>query len=188
MNKLETDLTPACFGKIRAMFLVIVTSLRHFLGWTVSAFRSRQNLIVDNLALRQQLLALHAKRPRRRLTTVPNENFVHADTDVIFPGEPRSSSSSRTCLRLVNANLQVRVCAREHGSATDFKRPGDAARSTVDSGSFRQPVVRSGGAVRRLAIPLRLVLAPAAEPVVARASPSPTRDAFSIGDSNRNTN
>jgi hypothetical protein len=31
--------------------------------------------------------------------SVPNENFVHADTDVIFPGEPRSSSSSRNCLR-----------------------------------------------------------------------------------------
>jgi hypothetical protein len=52
------------------MILVIVTSLRHFLGWTVSAFSSRQNLILENLALRQQLLALHAKRPGRRLTTL----------------------------------------------------------------------------------------------------------------------
>src|SRR5580704_10604470 len=52
------------------MILVIVTSLGHFLGWTVSAFSSRQNLILENLALRQQLLALHAKRPRRRLTTL----------------------------------------------------------------------------------------------------------------------
>ena len=52
------------------MILVVVTSLRHFLGWTVSAFSSRQNLILENLALRQQLLALHAKRPRRRLTTL----------------------------------------------------------------------------------------------------------------------
>jgi hypothetical protein len=52
------------------MILVIVTLLRHFLGWTVSAFSSRQNLILENLALRQQLLALHAKRPRRRLTTL----------------------------------------------------------------------------------------------------------------------
>jgi hypothetical protein len=38
------------------MILVIVTSLRHFLRWTVSAFSSRQNLILENLALRQQLL------------------------------------------------------------------------------------------------------------------------------------
>jgi hypothetical protein len=51
------------------MILVIVTSLRHFLG-TVSAFSSRQNLILENLALRQQLLPRHAKRPRRRLTTL----------------------------------------------------------------------------------------------------------------------
>jgi hypothetical protein len=42
--------------------------LRHVLGWVVGAFRSRENLILENLALRQQLLALHAQRPRRRLT------------------------------------------------------------------------------------------------------------------------
>src|SRR3989454_6427155 len=43
-------------------------SLRHFLGWIVSPFCSRQELILENLALRQQLVALHAKRPRRRLS------------------------------------------------------------------------------------------------------------------------
>ena len=43
-------------------------SLRHFLGWIVSSFCSRQELILENLALRQQLVALHAKRPRRRLS------------------------------------------------------------------------------------------------------------------------
>src|SRR5580700_4636954 len=50
------------------MILAIVRSFRHVLGWVVSAFRSRENLILENLALRQQLLALHAKRPQRRLT------------------------------------------------------------------------------------------------------------------------
>src|SRR5215475_697426 len=44
--------------------------LRHFVGWMVCLFRSRQDLILENLALRQQLLALNAKRPRRRLSTV----------------------------------------------------------------------------------------------------------------------
>ena len=34
------------------------------------AFRSRERLILENLALRQQLLALHTKRPRRRLTAL----------------------------------------------------------------------------------------------------------------------
>ena len=44
--------------------------LRHLLGCFVSAFRSREDLILENLALRQQLLALHTKRPRRRLSAV----------------------------------------------------------------------------------------------------------------------
>src|SRR5262252_2194847 len=51
--------------KISAMF----PSLRHLVGWVVIAFRPRQDLILENLALRQQLLVLHAKRPRRRLST-----------------------------------------------------------------------------------------------------------------------
>jgi putative transposase len=50
--------------KMSAMFC----TLRHLIGWLISAFCSRQDLILENLALRQQLLALHAKRPRRRLS------------------------------------------------------------------------------------------------------------------------
>ena len=46
----------------------MISSLRHLIGWIVSAFRSREDLILENLALRQQLLALHANRPRRRLS------------------------------------------------------------------------------------------------------------------------
>jgi|SRR6516162_4593896 len=46
----------------------MIVLLRHLLGWAVSALRSRQDLILENLALRQQLLAFHAQRPRRRLT------------------------------------------------------------------------------------------------------------------------
>ena len=57
----------------------------------------------------------------------------------------------------------------------------------VDSDSFRQPVVRSGGAVRRPAAPPRRAPFPEVESLVAMVSPSPTRDASSIGDSNRNT-
>ena len=59
----------ASFDKILAMVLVIIMSLRHLLGWAVSAFSSRENLILENLALRQQILALHAERPRRRPPT-----------------------------------------------------------------------------------------------------------------------
>ena len=50
------------------MIRAMIVWLGHLLGCLVSAFRSRQDLILENLALRQQLLALHAQRPRRRLT------------------------------------------------------------------------------------------------------------------------
>ena len=50
--------------------LTMIVSLRHLLGWLVSAFSSREDLILENLALRQQLLSLHANRPRRRLTAL----------------------------------------------------------------------------------------------------------------------
>jgi putative transposase len=48
----------------------MIVWLRHLLGWVVSVFRSREDLILENLALRQQLLALHASRPRRRLSAM----------------------------------------------------------------------------------------------------------------------
>jgi hypothetical protein len=52
------------------MIPAMIASLRHFLGWLVSGFRSREDLVLENLALHQQLLALHAQRPRRRLTAM----------------------------------------------------------------------------------------------------------------------
>src|SRR5580765_8784251 len=48
----------------------MIVSLRHSLGWLVSVFRSREDLVLENLALRRQLLALHAQQPRRRLTAL----------------------------------------------------------------------------------------------------------------------
>jgi hypothetical protein len=52
--------------KISAMF----SSLRHLIGWIVSALGSRKDLILENLALRQQPLSLHAKLPRRRVSAM----------------------------------------------------------------------------------------------------------------------
>src|SRR5215472_5024592 len=46
----------------------MIAFLRHLFGWILSSFGSRKNLALENLALRQQLLALHSKRPRRRLS------------------------------------------------------------------------------------------------------------------------
>jgi len=61
-RKLDSD--------VADMIPAMIASLRHFLGWLVSAFRSREDLVLENLALHQQLLALHAQRPRRRLTAM----------------------------------------------------------------------------------------------------------------------
>jgi putative transposase len=52
------------------MIPAMIASIRHFLGWIVSAFRSREDLVLENLALRRQLLALHAQQPCRRLTAL----------------------------------------------------------------------------------------------------------------------
>ena len=49
--------------------MLMISTLRHLIGWMICVFRSREDLLLENLALRQQLLALHNKRPRRRLAT-----------------------------------------------------------------------------------------------------------------------
>jgi hypothetical protein len=54
-----------CSVKILAM----IASLRNLLDWTVSAIRSPKE-VLENLPLCRQLLALHAQRPRRRLTAL----------------------------------------------------------------------------------------------------------------------
>src|ERR1700732_3816996 len=48
----------------------MIASLLHLFGWILSALGSRKDLVLENLALRQQLLALRTKRPRRRLSTM----------------------------------------------------------------------------------------------------------------------
>ena len=137
------------------------------------------------------------RRDRQELTTdgrsVSNENFVRPDNGVISTGVLRNSESQAVrgpacLLELLN---KIRGCTCVRGSAVRRQISNGqfhSAHSTVGSGCFRPPVVHSGGAVRRLGVPLRPTPLPAAERVVARASPSPTRDGFSIRDSNRNTN
>src|SRR6201982_2632988 len=62
----------------------MILALRHLLGGLVSAFHSREDLVLENLALHQQLLALHAQRPRRRLTTLHKLFWVALRT--LWPG------------------------------------------------------------------------------------------------------
>src|SRR4029077_6507302 len=74
----------------------MIVSLRHFLGWLVSAFRSREDLVLENLALRRQLLALHTQQPRRRLTAllklfwVSLRSFWSGWTKPLILGTPRT--------------------------------------------------------------------------------------------------
>ena len=54
----------------------MIRLLRRLVGWFIGAFRSREDLILENLAVRQQLLALHGKRPRRRLGSLDKVFWV----------------------------------------------------------------------------------------------------------------
>jgi putative transposase len=54
----------------------MITSLRHIVGWILISCDSRKDLILENLALRQQLLALHSTRPRRRLSAMQKMFWV----------------------------------------------------------------------------------------------------------------
>jgi hypothetical protein len=84
---------------------------------------------------------------------VPAEKSVQPMADVMPPPEPQSSSSLRPCLSLVN---EIRRCTRVQGSTVrtqSSKAQGEAARSVVDTGFFRQTVGRSGDAIHRPAAP-----------------------------------
>ena len=71
----------------------MIVLLRHFVGWLIGAFQSREDLILENLALRQQLLALHAKRPRPRLRSLDKLFWTPSgerglDEEITGPGHP----------------------------------------------------------------------------------------------------
>src|SRR3974377_2519708 len=89
-------------------------------------------------------------RTARVPTTVPPENAVHAITEALSSKRIEDLTSLRLCLSLMN---EIRRCARrERQFGRKFQRPqGDAARSAMGFGFFRQPVVHSGGAAHRLA-------------------------------------
>ena len=54
----------------------MIPVLRYFIAWIVCIFRSHEELLLENLALRQQLLALHTKRPRHRITALHKAFWV----------------------------------------------------------------------------------------------------------------
>jgi putative transposase len=71
------------------------------------AFGSREDLVLENLALRQQLLALHAKRPRRRLTAIHKVFWVALRT--LWSGwtKPLVLVTPRTVVRWHRAGFRL---------------------------------------------------------------------------------
>jgi len=63
-------------SEVSDKILAMVLLLRYFLGWLAGNLRPRQDLILENFALRQQLPALHAKHPRHRLGTMDKYFWV----------------------------------------------------------------------------------------------------------------
>jgi hypothetical protein len=69
-----------------------------------------------------------------------------------------------------------------------FQKPKEMQRvPRMGFGFFRQPVVHSGDVAHRLAAPPQPIPSLATESLVAPASPSLMKDAFSIDDNTRNT-
>jgi hypothetical protein len=65
----ESSTWKRSFSVCSATILGMFAYFRHLLGWILSTFNSRTDLVLENVALRQQLLVLHTQRPRRRLST-----------------------------------------------------------------------------------------------------------------------
>jgi hypothetical protein len=103
--------------------------LRHLLGWVFSVFRSREELLLENLALRQRLLALHAKQ------TSPSTEFrrpavlgrfatsllrLEEIVDPCHPGD-RCSLASGWVSAVLELDLACELCgwkeANQQGSA-----------------------------------------------------------------------
>jgi putative transposase len=99
------------WGKARFDFsdkiLDMIVSLRHFLGWMVNAFRSREGLVLENLALRRQLLALHAQRPRRRLTALHKLFWVALRTSWSGRRKPLLLITPRTVVNWHHAGFRL---------------------------------------------------------------------------------
>ena len=91
------------------MIPAMIASLRYFLGWLVSVFRSREDLVLENLALRRQLLALHAQQPHRRRTEACQQRGPRLD----FPYGCRESDLGSTAHSRRTAQAGFRALGEE---------------------------------------------------------------------------
>jgi hypothetical protein len=117
------QLDTAYFDKILAMILATVTSLRHLLGWVVSAFSSRESLILENLALRQAIAG------SARQTTSPSTDYLaQAVLDrlkIVLVGMDEASRLGYSSNRRALASGWLRVVLE-----MDFKSPTSGRTKT----------------------------------------------------------
>lgn len=178
-------------GKLSSTMLVIRARVAHE---TVLLLRDSD---IDVRQIVQRVFVVCRGNKKRRgievdLTRdgiVPSENSVQPIAAVIPSNRTANLEQFAAPLESGEPNSPMHACATEHSSDMDFKAPRiGTAQPRVDSGSFRKPAVRSGGAAHQPAVAPRRTPFPAAESLVAPASLSPTKDVFSIDGSNRNTN
>ena len=103
--------------------LAMIVSLRHLLRWIVSSFRSRENLALENLALRRQLLALHAQRPRTRLTALHKLFWVALRTYVLSAWGSNITHTLGIFSAAVGQRLERKLSWLEHRAEFQPIRP-----------------------------------------------------------------
>jgi hypothetical protein len=83
----------------------MILRLRHFLGWIVSAFGSHQDLILENLALRQQLLALQAQETSPTTECLAKAVLGHVAKPLVRVGEASRLGHTPNGCRLASSRL-----------------------------------------------------------------------------------
>ena len=135
---------------------------RHLFGWLTGVLRSQADLILENLALRQQLLALHAQRPRPRLGFLDRLFWVTLRrlwSGWRKPGEWRQSTD-RYRARISGPRLQPlpKSTRREWESAGCLisRIALNTARQPVDALRNARSHVRSGETITRM-VPIEII-------------------------------
>src|SRR5215831_8796940 len=116
----------------------MLVRFRHLFGWLPGVFRSRADVILENLALRQQLLAVHAQRPRPRL---PRSTVLgNAATTVVRLAETLSRGDTRDGCPLASHRLSLVLGLALAGSASCRPQSGEPGGAPPDrSHGGREP-------------------------------------------------
>ena len=81
--------------------------LRYFFRWVLSAFGSRKDLVLENLALREQLLALHTRRPAPPTVFSAQAVLGCLEQALVWMAEASSPGKATNGNRLASGRLPV---------------------------------------------------------------------------------